>query len=58
MPDGMVENDKFPEPIITPATKADDGDHDEDISKEDIIAKGIVSKEDYEVLEKYTKCFI
>ena len=55
MPDGMKENDKFPEPIITPATKADDGDHDEDISKEDIIANGIVSKEDYEVLEKYTR---
>jgi len=55
MPDGMKENDKFPEPIITPATKAEDGDHDEDISKEDIIAKGIVSKEDYEVLENYTR---
>lgn len=55
MPEGMIENDKFPEPIITPATKADDGEHDEDISKEDIIAKGIVSKEDYEILEKYTK---
>jgi phosphoribosylaminoimidazole-succinocarboxamide synthase len=55
MPDGMKENDPFPEPIITPATKAEDGDHDEDISKEDIIARGIISKEDYEVLEKYTK---
>lgn len=55
MPDGMKENDKFPEPIITPATKAEEGDHDEDISKEDIIAKGIVSAEDYAVLEKYTK---
>ena len=55
MPEGMKENDQFPEPIITPATKAEEGDHDEDISKEDIIAKGIVSKEDYEVLEKYTK---
>ncbi len=55
MPNGMKENDKFPEPIITPATKAEDGDHDEDISKEDIISKGIVSAEDYEVLEKYTK---
>ncbi len=55
MPEGMKENDKFPEPIITPATKAEDGDHDEDISKEDIIAKGIVSAEDYAVLEKYTK---
>ena len=55
MPDHMKENDKFPEPIITPATKAEDGDHDEDISKEDIIARGIVCKEDYEVLEKYTR---
>ncbi len=55
MPDGMKQNDKFPEPLITPATKADDGDHDEDISKEDIIAKGIVSKEDYEKLEHYTR---
>ncbi len=55
MPDGMIENDKFPKPIITPATKAQDGDHDEDISKEDIIAREIVSKEDYEILEKYTK---
>ncbi len=55
MPEGMKENDKFPEPIITPATKAEDGDHDEDISKEAIISKGIVSKEDYEVLEKYTR---
>ncbi|MUH37090.1 phosphoribosylaminoimidazolesuccinocarboxamide synthase [Zobellia amurskyensis] len=55
MPDGMKENDKFPEPIITPATKAEMGDHDEDISKEDILKKGIVSKDDYEVLEKYTR---
>lgn len=55
MPDGMKQNDKFPKPLITPATKADDGDHDEDISKEDIIAKGIVSKEDYEKLETYTR---
>lgn len=54
MPDGMKENDKFPTPIITPTTKADLGTHDEDISKEDILSKGIVSKEDYEVLEKYT----
>ena len=54
MPEGMKENDKFPEPIITPATKAEKGDHDEDISREDIIKKGIVSKTDYEVLEKYT----
>ncbi|SDQ81563.1 phosphoribosylaminoimidazole-succinocarboxamide synthase [Flagellimonas zhangzhouensis] len=54
MPEGMQENDKFPEPIITPATKAEKGDHDEDISKEDILKRGIVSKEDYEILEKYT----
>jgi phosphoribosylaminoimidazole-succinocarboxamide synthase len=53
MPNGMKENDKFPEPIITPATKADMGDHDEDISKEDIISKGIASKADYTLLEKY-----
>ena len=53
MPDGMVENQRFPEPIITPTTKADEG-HDEDISKEEIIARGIVSKEDYEQLEAYT----
>ncbi len=55
MPDGMKENDKFPEPIITPSTKADDGLHDEDISKEEIIAKRLVSKEDYEILEDYTR---
>ncbi|MFD2098824.1 phosphoribosylaminoimidazolesuccinocarboxamide synthase [Flagellimonas iocasae] len=55
MPEGMKENDKFPEPIITPATKAEKGDHDEDISKEDILKRGIVSQADYEVLEKYTK---
>jgi len=55
MPEGMKENDKFPEPIITPATKAEMGDHDEDISKEDILKRGIVSKEDYEVLEDYTR---
>ena len=55
MPEGMKENDKFPEPIITPATKAEKGDHDEDISKADILKRGIVAKEDYEVLEKYTK---
>ena len=52
MAEGLNENDKFPEPIITPTTKADVG-HDEDISKEDIIAKGIVSQEDYEQLEQY-----
>lgn len=55
MPEGMKENDAFPEPIITPATKAEKGDHDEDISREEIIERGIVSKEDYEVLEKYTR---
>ncbi|MEP5254976.1 MAG: phosphoribosylaminoimidazolesuccinocarboxamide synthase [Winogradskyella arenosi] len=55
MPEGMKENDKFPEPIITPATKAEMGDHDEDISREDILKKGIVSEEDYIVLEDYTK---
>lgn len=55
MPDGMKENDKFPEPIITPATKAEMGDHDEDISREDILKRGIVLEEDYVVLEKYTK---
>ncbi len=55
MPEGMKENDKFPEPIITPATKAEQGNHDEDISKEDILKRGIVSADDYEVLEKYTK---
>jgi len=54
MPRGMKENDAFPCPIITPATKAEMGDHDADISKEDLLAKGIVSAEDYEVLEKYT----
>ena len=54
MPDGMVENQKFPEPIITPTTKAAEG-HDEDISKEEIIAQGIVSREDYEQLEAYTR---
>lgn len=53
LPDGMHENEKFPNPIITPTTKADAG-HDENISKEEIIAQGIVSREDYEQLEKYT----
>ena len=53
LPDGMRENERFPEPIITPTTKAAEG-HDEDISREEIIAKGIVSKEDYEQVEKYT----
>ena len=54
LPDGMVENQRFPEPIITPTTKADEG-HDEDISKEEIIARGIVGKDDYEQLEAYTR---
>lgn len=53
LPDGMRENQKFPTPIITPTTKADEG-HDENISKEEIIARGIVAKEDYELMEKYT----
>jgi len=55
LPEGMKENDAFPQPIITPATKADHGAHDEDISREDIIAKGIVSKSDYLQLETYTR---
>ncbi|MDG1171168.1 MAG: phosphoribosylaminoimidazolesuccinocarboxamide synthase [Polaribacter sp.] len=55
MADGLKENDQFPMPIITPSTKADNGEHDEDISREDILTKGIVSEEDYLVLEKYTK---
>ncbi len=53
LPDGMRENEKFPHPIITPTTKADEG-HDENISKEEIIAQGIVNKEDYEQMEQYT----
>lgn len=53
LPEGMRENERFPEPIITPTTKADAG-HDENISKEEIIAQGLVSREDYELLEKYT----
>lgn len=55
MPDGMKENDAFPEPIITPATKAEKGDHDEDISREEILKRGIVSEEDYSILEDYTR---
>jgi len=55
MPEGLKENDKFPEPIITPTTKADNGEHDADISREEILAKGIVTLEDYEVLENYTR---
>lgn len=54
LPDGMIENQRFPEPIITPTTKADAG-HDENISREEIIAQGIVSAEDYEVMERYTR---
>jgi len=55
MPEGLKENDPFPEPIITPSTKADNGAHDEDISREDILANGIVSEEDYLVMENYTR---
>ena len=55
MAEGMKENDKFPEPIITPSTKADNGEHDEDISREEILSKGIVSEEDYLILEEYTR---
>ncbi len=54
LPEGMKENEKFPEPIITPTTKADEG-HDENISREEIIAQGIVSAEDYAVMEEYTR---
>ncbi len=53
--DGLKENDRLPIPIITPTTKADNGSHDEDISREDILAKGIVSEQDYLILEKYTR---
>ncbi len=55
LPEGMKENDKFPQPIITPSTKADNGEHDEDISREEILSKGIVTEEDYLILEKYTR---
>jgi len=55
MPEGLKENDKFPTPIITPTTKADNGSHDEDISREAILSNGIVTEEDYLVLEKYTR---
>lgn len=54
LPEKMTENQKFPEPIITPTTKASEG-HDEDISREEIISKGLVSEEDYNTIEKYTK---
>ena len=53
LPEGMRENQKFDSPLITPTTKADEG-HDENISKEEIIAQGLVSREDYELMEKYT----
>lgn len=55
LPEGLKENDKFPSPIITPTTKADNGEHDADISRADIITKGIVTEEDYLVLEKFTR---
>lgn len=55
LPEGMKENDKFPDPIITPATKAEMGAHDEDISRENILKRGIVSEEDYLILEDYTR---
>ncbi|MDX5436546.1 MAG: phosphoribosylaminoimidazolesuccinocarboxamide synthase [Pontibacter sp.] len=54
LPEGLRENDKLPEPIITPTTKADQG-HDEDISREEILSKGIVSEQDYLTLERYTR---
>lgn len=54
LPEGLRENDKFLQPIITPSTKADQGEHDEDISREEILKKGIVSEEDYKILETYT----
>lgn len=54
LPEGMKENERFPEPIITPTTKAEAG-HDENISKEEIIAQGIVDKDDYETMERYTR---
>jgi phosphoribosylaminoimidazole-succinocarboxamide synthase len=55
MPEGLKENDAFPTPIITPSTKADNGSHDEDISREAILTQGIVSEADYLVLEQYTR---
>tara|TARA_B110000902_G_scaffold265158_1_gene348656 strand:+ start:11360 stop:12307 length:948 start_codon:yes stop_codon:yes gene_type:complete len=55
MAEGLKENDKFPEPLITPSTKAENGEHDEDISREDILSQEIVSEEDYIILENYTK---
>ena len=55
MPEGLKENDAFPTPIITPATKAEMGEHDEDISRVDILKRGIVSENDYKILEDYTR---
>ncbi|MDV7398821.1 phosphoribosylaminoimidazolesuccinocarboxamide synthase, partial [Arthrospira platensis SPKY1] len=54
LPEGMKEHDAFPEPIITPATKAEEG-HDEDISREEILRRGLVGEEDYALLERYTR---
>ena len=54
LPDGMRENEKFPEPIVTPTTKAEIGEHDADISKEEILAQGLATSEEYALLEKYT----
>ncbi|MCG8883043.1 phosphoribosylaminoimidazolesuccinocarboxamide synthase [Tenacibaculum finnmarkense] len=55
MAEGMKENDQFPTPIITPSTKAENGDHDQDITREEILSKNVVSEEDYIILEKYTR---
>lgn len=55
MPEGMQENDRFPEPLITPATKAEKGDHDEDISREAILERGLISEADYTLMESYTR---
>jgi phosphoribosylaminoimidazole-succinocarboxamide synthase len=55
MLEGLKENDQFPTPIITPSTKAENGEHDEDITREEILSKGVVSEQDYIVLEKYTR---
>jgi len=55
MLEGLKENDKFPVPLITPSTKAHNGEHDEDISREDILSKGIVAEDDYTILEDYTR---
>ena len=55
MAEGLKENDKFPSPLITPSTKAANGDHDEDITRDEILSKGVVSEEDYIILEKYTR---